>query len=137
MQIETPFLAFATLLLAAPAFAGDAAVGEALFAQCRACHSVIAPDGTEYQKGGRTGPNLHGLMGRAVGAEPGFNYGAALVAVGAAGVRWDEAALTGYLLDPTGWVRQVTGDSSARSTMTVTLAEGAADIAAYLSAVSR
>lgn len=132
MNIKLPLLALLPLLLAAPAFAGDPAAGAELFKKCKACHSVIAPDGTEIQKGGRTGPNLYGLMGRQIGAEPGFNYGPGMVAAGDGGARWDEANLTAYLADPTQWVQQATGDSSARSKMSFKLTEGASDIAAYL-----
>lgn len=39
-----PALAFA---FAAPAFAGDAAKGEADFKKCKACHAIVADDGTE------------------------------------------------------------------------------------------
>ena len=44
--------------LSAPAFAGDPAAGEDTINKCKACHSIVAPDGIEIQKGGRTGPNL-------------------------------------------------------------------------------
>ena len=47
-------LAVASVALAAPAFAGDPAAGENTFKKCKACHSIIAPDGTEIQKGGKT-----------------------------------------------------------------------------------
>ena len=36
----------ATALLASPAFAQDAAKGEAEFKKCKACHAIIADDGT-------------------------------------------------------------------------------------------
>ena len=55
--------------LGAPAFAGDPAAGEDTFKKCKACHSIIATDGTEIQKGGRTGPNLYGIIGRGVAAD--------------------------------------------------------------------
>src|SRR3546814_2463560 len=50
-------------------------------------------------KGGRNGigPNLHGIVGRAVAAHDGFSYSGAMKAKG--GV-WDEAALDAYLADP-------------------------------------
>ena len=46
--------------------------------KCKACHSIIAPDGTEIQKGGKTGPNLYGIVGRAVASDPDFKYGDSL-----------------------------------------------------------
>jgi len=71
-------------LLAAPALAGDAAVGEADFKTCKACHSIIASDGTEVVKGGKIGPNLWGVMSRQIGSYPDFKYGKSIVAAGAA-----------------------------------------------------
>lgn len=68
-----------------------AQMGEAIFRRCVACHTV--------DKGGRNGvgPNLHGVVGRAVGSHPGFAYSPAMRAKG--GV-WDEAALDTYLKAP-------------------------------------
>ena len=65
-----PALAFA--LLAAPAFAGDAAKGESDFKKCKACHSIVADDGTAIVKGGKVGPNLYGVIGRQIGSLEGF-----------------------------------------------------------------
>lgn len=125
------------LLSAAPALAGDAAKGEAEFKKCKACHAIVAPDGTEIVKGGKTGPNLYGVIGRTVGAEPGFAaYGDDLKAVGAAGTVWDEAALAAYVADPTAWVKQASGDPAAKSKMTFKLAKGGEDVAAYLSSLN-
>ncbi|PZQ96920.1 MAG: cytochrome C [Cereibacter sphaeroides] len=123
------------VLLAAPAFAQDAAKGEADFRKCRACHSITAPDGTQIVKGGKTGPDLYGVIGRPVGSAAGFNYGPGLVEAGAAGVVWDEAGLAEYVADPTAWIKKVTNDSAARSKMTFKLAKGGADMAAYLASV--
>lgn len=124
-------LAFAAL--AAPAFAaGDATKGEADFKKCKACHAIIAADGTEIVKGGKTGPNLFGVVGRAPGSVADFAYGDSIKAVGAAGTVWDEAALAAYLPDPTAWLKAQTGDDSAKSKMSFKLAKGAEDMAAYL-----
>lgn len=116
---------------ALPALAGDAAKGEADFKKCRACHSAIAPDGTAVQKGGKTGPNLWGVVGRAVAAED-FAYGESIKAVGASGKVWDEASLAAYVADPTAWLKQETGDAAAKAKMTFKLAKGSEDMAAYL-----
>lgn len=68
-----------------------AAMGEQVFRRCVACHTV--------EKGGSNGigPNLHGVVGRAVAANPGFSYSGAMKAKG--GV-WTDAALDTYLKAP-------------------------------------
>ena len=129
---KTLTLAFALLALAAPAFAGDAAKGEADFKKCKACHAIIAADGTEIVKGGKTGPNLFGVIGRQIGSVADFKYGEAIVAAGADGSVWDEASLAAYVADPAAWLQTKTGDASAKSKMTFKLAKGGEDMAAYL-----
>ncbi len=87
-------------------------------------------------KGGKTGPNLFGVIGRTVGSEPGFAaYGDAIKAVAAAGTVWDEAALAAYVADPTGRLKETSGDPAAKSKMTFKLAKGSEDVAAYLASV--
>jgi cytochrome c len=65
--------------------------GKDSYAKCVACHTI--------DKGGRNsiGPNMHGVVGRAVASVEGFSYSAAMKAKG--GV-WDEAALDAYLENP-------------------------------------
>ncbi len=89
-----PVLQAALLFLAvvAPAAAQD---GRAAFqARCASCHSVEA-DAPE-----RPGPNLGGLIGRAVGGDPQFDYSPALRRARAAGLRWDAERLAAFLDDP-------------------------------------
>ena len=83
-------------LLAAPATAqdGDAASGERLFRQCRACHQV--GEGAAN----RVGPHLNALIGRPAGSVEGFRYSDAMTGAGADGLTWTEAALDAYLADP-------------------------------------
>ena len=126
----------ASVLFARPATAQDATRGEAEFRKCKSCHSIIAPDGTAVVKGGKTGPNLYGVIGRPV-ASTGFAYGEAIKAAGATGAVWDEANLATYVQDPSVWLRQVTGDPSAKSKMTFKLGTGGADVAAYLASVAK
>lgn len=130
--------ALATLALAAPAFAeGDAAKGEADFKKCKACHMIVADDGTVIQKGGKTGPNLYGIIGKAVASDPDFRYGTSLAAVGATGAVWDEAALAAYVADPAAWLKATLGDDGAKSKMTFKLATGGDNIAAYLASAGQ
>ena len=74
-----------------PAIAPTAAMGEQVFKRCVACHTI--------DKGGANGigPNLHGVVGRAVASHPGFSYSGAMKAKG--GV-WDKPALDIYLEAP-------------------------------------
>ena len=104
---KTLIATLATLAaLTAPALAaGDAAKGEAEFKKCKACHAIIAADGTEIVKGGKTGPNLFGVLGRPVGGLADYAYSDSLKAVGAAGKVWDEPMLAAYLPDPSAWVK--------------------------------
>lgn len=129
---RTLIAALALATLAAPALAQDAAKGESEFKKCKACHAIIAADGTEIVKGGKTGPNLFGVIGRTVGSLEGYAYGDSIVAVGAAGKVWDEAMIAAYLVDPTKWLKEQTGDDAAKSKMSFKLAKGGEDLAAYL-----
>jgi cytochrome c len=130
-------LALTAAAIAAPAFAGDPAAGEEAFKKCKACHSVIATDGTEIQKGGRTGPNLYGVIGRAVASDPDFSYGESLAALGATGAVWDEASLAAYVANPADYLKSTLGDDAAKSKMSFKLAAGGEDVAAYLASVAQ
>jgi len=120
------------LALAGPAFAGDPAKGEADFKKCKSCHSIIAPDGTAVQKGGKTGPNLWGIVGNPVASDPDFKYGDGILAAKAAGAVWDEAAIAVYVADPAAWVKTASGQDTAKSKMSFKLSTGGEDMAAYL-----
>ena len=126
-------VAAAMMALAAPAFAdGDAAKGEADFKKCKACHAIVAPDGTEVVKGGKTGPNLWGLDGKTIGSTEDFKYGDSIVAVGAAGGVWNADELEKYVADPAAWLKETLDDDKAKSKMTFKLPKGGEDMAAYL-----
>ncbi|HEY9021676.1 MAG: c-type cytochrome [Paracoccaceae bacterium] len=127
----------AMLALSVPAFAaGDAAKGEREFNKCKACHMIQAEDGTDIVKGGKTGPNLYGVIGRAAGAQEGFRYGESLAAAGEAGLVWDEENLASYVQDPKAFLVEYNDDPKARSSMSFKLAKGAEDVAAYLASVA-
>lgn len=135
-----------TLLLAAAsmcvvlsgsqAFAGDAEKGEDTFKRCKSCHAITAPDGTAIVKGGKTGPNLFGVIGRVVASEPGFKYGPSITAVGETGLVWDEEKLTAYVVDPGAWLTEQLDDNKAKTKMTFKLKKGGEDIAAYLATLT-
>ena len=85
-------LAFAaSVLTALPAQAQDAAAGEKVFAQCRACHQI-----GETAKNA-VGPVLNGLFGRKSGTVEGYSYSPANKN---SGITWDEATFKEYITDP-------------------------------------
>lgn len=134
-KISLTATALLSLALAAPAMAGDAAKGETIFKMCKGCHAIVAPDGTAIQKGAKLGPNLYGVVGRAVGSQEGFKYGASILAANKTGAVWDEAAIAEYVRDPSAWLQKVTGDAAAKSNMTFKLKDGGEDVAAYLASI--
>jgi cytochrome c len=72
--------------------AADPAKGEAVFAKCKACHTI--------DQGGANGigPNLYGIMGKPIGKHAaGFAYSADLAGKG--GV-WDFASMDAWLASP-------------------------------------
>lgn len=125
--------------LAMPALAqdaGDAAAGEKEFRKCKACHMIQSPDGEDIVKGGKTGPNLFGVIGRAAGNEEGFKYSDALIELKDSGEVWTIEDITAYITDPNKFVQEKTGDTGAKTKMTFKLNKGQADVAAYLASVS-
>lgn len=81
------------LVLGAPGIAAaqDAAAGERVFAQCRACHQI-----GESAKNA-VGPLLNGLFGRKAGTIEGYSYSPANKN---SGIVWDEATFRDYIKDP-------------------------------------
>ncbi len=128
--------AAASLIAAGAAWAeGDAAAGESDFKKCKACHTIVAPDGTEIIKGGKTGPNLYGVVGRTAGTYPDFKYGASIIAAGEAGLVWTEELLVSYMADPKAFLKDYLDDSGAKSKMTFKYGDGA-NIAAFLASLT-
>lgn len=73
----------------------DAAKGQALTKQCASCHT--------FDSGGKTltGPNLHGIVGRAAGSTAGFAYSDKMKALGKP---WSDELLDQFLANPKGLV---------------------------------
>ena len=98
--------------------AQDAAAGEAVFRQCRACHS-IGPGARNL-----VGPELNGLAGRKAGSVEGFAYSDANKN---SGITWDEAVFKEYIANPLakipGTKMQFVGEKNPKN---------AADLWAYL-----
>lgn len=123
-------LTFANSTLAA----GDAEKGEKDYKKCKACHMIANGDEVLF-KGGKTGPNLYGIVGRTAGAYEDFRYGDSIVAAGQAGLVWTEETLTAYITNPKEFLKETTGDAGAKSKMTFKMKNGE-DVAAFLAANS-
>ena len=81
----------AAMAFAPGAKAQDAAAGEKVFAQCRACHQ-IGPTARNL-----VGPKLNGLFGRKSGSIEGYSYSDANRK---SGITWDEAVFSEYIKNP-------------------------------------
>jgi cytochrome c2 len=103
----------------------DAAAGEAFFRRCMACHTA--------EEGGanRVGPNLYGIVNRPAASVEGFNYSDAMTAFGEAGNVWDFANLSGYLVDPRGFV-----PGNRMAFAGITNPQDEANVLAYLNTLS-
>ncbi len=124
-----------TAAAAAPAFAeGDAAKGAKTFKKCKACHTIQNGD-EKIVKGGKTGPNLYGVIGRVAGTQEDFKkYSAGLSALGEAGFTWDEAAVAEWVSNPKNFLKA--HDAPAKTGMSFKLKKGGEDVAAYLASVA-
>jgi len=129
---------FIALGLALPAQAADPARGERLFRDCTACHSVIDETGSAIVRGGRTGPNLYGVIGRHAGSVPGFHYSSSMTEAGRRGLRWNESDFVIYVRDATAFLRGYLDDPEARGKMAYKLRDTgkARDVWAYLERIA-
>lgn len=132
MKVKLLAAVAAAIALAGAAHAGDAAAGEKVVKKCKACHSIVDADGNAILKGGKVGPNLFGVIGRQAGSYEGYKYSSAMIAAGEGGLVWTEEELAKFVADPSGYLKEVTGDSAAKSKMTFKLKKGGEDVAAYL-----
>lgn len=82
--------ALSALPQAAPA-AGNVAAGRAAFSACASCHQVGPSARSSF------GPQLNGILGRRVGADPGFKYSAAMQR---ADFVWSEQTLAAFIKRP-------------------------------------
>lgn len=76
---------------ATPVVAQDAAAGERVFQQCRACHQV----GETARNG--VGPQLNAMFGRKAGTIEGYSYSPANKN---SDLTWDEPTFRDYIKDP-------------------------------------
>ena len=135
-------VAFAvTALLAAPAFAeshamaptGDAAAGEKAFKKCVSCHVVKNDDGeTLAGKAAKTGPNLYGIAGGAIGQQD-FKYSKVAAAAAEAGVIMTEDNMVAFLADPSKYLSEAAGEKGrSKMSLKVKKEQDARDVFAYL-----
>ncbi|MCT4608199.1 MAG: c-type cytochrome [Pelagimonas sp.] len=133
--------ALVTAAMATSAFAGDADAGEKAFKKnCKSCHTVKNGDET-LLKGGKTGPNLYGIIGKQAGTVEKFKYGKSLVQAGEEGLTWTEEELIAYIHNPKAYLKEKVG-AGAKSKMSYKMKKKDiekgvdADIAAYMTSVS-
>lgn len=139
-RLSLPAIVLATALFGAvaPASAqivvdqGDASAGEQAFRGCAGCHKV----GQDARNAG--GPVLNDLFGRVAGTYEGFRYGDDLIAAGAAGLVWDAESITGFIEDPSAFLKAYLDDAGARSKMPVKVRDEGDrwNLAAYLATFS-
>lgn len=100
-RFRNAVLAAAAMLLATvtSVAAQDAAMGEKVFARCKACHAV--GEGAKN----RVGPHLNELFGRAAGSIEDYKYSPAMTKAGAGGVVWDDERLAEFLTKPKDFVK--------------------------------
>lgn len=113
---------------------GDIAAGEKAFKKCKACHMVVSPDGEEIFKGGKTGPNLYGVVGRVAGSVDGFKYGNGLQDANGASFVWTMEEIATYVVNPKAWLGEQ--GFAPKSKMTYKLKKGGEDVAAWLASVA-
>ncbi len=112
---------------------GDAAKGEKAFKKCKACHMIVSADDEVIYKGGKTGPNLYGIIGRVAGTVDGFKYGNGLKDAAAAEFVWTEEEVAEYTADAKKWLDG--HGFAAKTKMSFKLKKGGEDVAAYLASV--
>jgi cytochrome c len=95
-HLGTALIAGALALASSAALAqGDAAQGEKVFNQCKACHAVDEPQN-------KVGPHLVGIFGRPAGSVEDFKYSNALKE---SGITWNEETLSAFVADPRGYIK--------------------------------
>ena len=142
MTIKKTLITLVFSMTCTPVFAeatGDAEAGQKVFAKCQTCHVARGADGNVLAgRNAKTGPNLYGLPGRAAGSMEGFDYGASIVAVGTAGYVWDEEGFVAYVANPVNFLKEKTGDRSAKSKMSFRLTneKDARNVYAFITSLS-
>lgn len=121
------------VLAGTAAFAeNDIDQGKKDFNKCKACHSIVSPDGEAVVKGGKVGPNLWGVVGRTAGTEADFGkYDDAMIALGAEGLTWTAENLAAYIPNAKDFLSEHTG-GAAKTAMTPQKVKDVTDVIAFL-----
>ena len=83
-----------TLPASFSANAGDAVKGAKVYKKCVSCHMI----GDKAKN--RVGPQLNGIIGRAIASVDGYKYSKAMVKYAAEEKAWNETNLDAYLTKP-------------------------------------
>ncbi|SMH34133.1 cytochrome c family protein [Maritimibacter sp. HL-12] len=112
---------------------GDVEQGEKDFGKCKACHAIVAPDGETIVKGGKTGPNLWGVVGRTAGTQEDFKrYSDEIQQLGEEGFAWTVEEVAAYTPNASEFLEEKLGLDKVRTAMTPQRLKEPADVAAYL-----
>ena len=124
--------AFALSVGVESAAAGDAANGEKIFQQCRACHS---PD----QGVNLVGPSLYNVIGRHAGSIPQYAYSQAMQEAAGKGLVWTPQNIVAYLQNPHKFLDDFAGDPGAPNKMPFFIDDQKQreDVVAYLQSLSK
>lgn len=118
-------------VLSTGAMAQDVAKGEKVMRKCKACHMVANGDEVLF-KGGKTGPNLFGIVGRPAGSFEGYKYSKSMLEAGEKGLVWDMETLAGYLENPSAFLKEYLDDPGAKSKMSLKLKKGREDVISFI-----
>lgn len=108
----TSLFALSAVMATSGAYANDIDGAKLAKQTCFSCHNFTD------EKRTKTGPNLFNIVGMTPGTQENFTrYTPALVEIGGTGIVWDDALLTEYLADPTGFLQSKSTNPKARSAM--------------------
>jgi len=92
-NLKVLFAVLSWLLMAASGSTEDLQHGKRVFQLCTQCH-VLDRETNGF------GPYLKGVVGRPAGSVPGYRYSKAMTDAGAAGLVWNDEALSEFLYSP-------------------------------------
>lgn len=106
-------------------FSTNAMANTAAIRSCMMCHTITKNGPSKM------GPNMFGIVGHKVASKTNYNYSEALKALHSHGVKWTEASLVKWLVNPQGFVKQHGVASHTKMSFRVSAAQ-AKQAAAFL-----